>query len=189
MGGLATEGECAIMAGIDVSQAQGLTVAVRRPHRDRPISIGRNLYGGSRVKRLLSVHVRLSEAVESSPVHAFQSRPQPRGGSISARASRSRSMIACGATAVTLSRNLSGSASNHAAHSAWTASISAKASSQRRGWLRRSTGLLYWLRVVRWFEWFWCNLHWRSTRAAKATFLLRCQCGVPDSGRTSIFEP
>jgi hypothetical protein len=32
MGGLAIEGECAIMDGVDVNQAQGLTVAVRRPH-------------------------------------------------------------------------------------------------------------------------------------------------------------
>jgi hypothetical protein len=36
-----------------------------------PKPLGRNLYGGSRVKRLLAVHVRLSVAVECSPVHAL----------------------------------------------------------------------------------------------------------------------
>ena len=46
-------------------------------------------------------------------------------------ASRSRSIISCSATAVVVSRKLSGRASNHAAHSAWTAVSSASASFQR----------------------------------------------------------
>jgi hypothetical protein len=39
--------------------------------RRRWRKLGQNLYGGSRVKRLLAVHVRLSVAVECSPVHAL----------------------------------------------------------------------------------------------------------------------
>ena len=43
-------------------------------------------------------------------------------------------------------------------------------------------GLAAWMydKFALWtFSGFWCNLYWRSTRAAKATLLLRCQCGVP----------
>jgi hypothetical protein len=35
------------------------------------LKAGQNLYGGSSVKRLLAVHIRLSVAVERSPVHAL----------------------------------------------------------------------------------------------------------------------
>ena len=60
-----------------------------------------------------------------------QSRPKPRGGSISARTSRSSSMMAWRASAVALSRRLLGRASHQAAYSACKASSSATASCHR----------------------------------------------------------
>ena len=47
-----------------------------------------------------------------------QSRPKPRGGSMQASSSRSRSTMACNVSPVAPSRNASGSASSHAAYSA-----------------------------------------------------------------------
>jgi hypothetical protein len=55
----------------------------------------------------------------SSVARHCHSRPKPRGGSMPASSSRSRSAIACSASPVAPSRNASGSASSHAAYSAW----------------------------------------------------------------------
>ena len=60
-----------------------------------------------------------------------QSRPKPRGGSMSARTSRSSSTMAWRASAVALSRRLLGKASHQAAYSACKASSSATASCHR----------------------------------------------------------
>ena len=69
-----------------------------------------------------------------------QSRPYPRGGSISARSDRSRSTMAWSASAAAVSRRLSGRASAQAAYSACKASSSATAACQRCGLVRRSAG-------------------------------------------------
>lgn len=69
-----------------------------------------------------------------------QSRPNPRGGLIAWSSARSRSLIACNASASVLSCWLIGSASSQAAYCACNSVSSATASCQRRPRLRRSAG-------------------------------------------------
>jgi len=75
-----------------------------------------------------------------SPVHAGQSRPKPRGGSMLTRSSRSRSTMACKAVPVAVSRRLSGKTSYQAAYSACRATSPATVSCQRCARVRRSAG-------------------------------------------------
>jgi hypothetical protein len=72
-------------------------------------------------------------------IHA-QSRPKPRGGSMLANSSRSRSTIACNAAPVALSRNASGSTSSQAAYSDCNATSVATAACHCCGRLRRRLG-------------------------------------------------
>jgi len=83
-----------------------------------------------------------------SAVRSFQGdrlpqlRPYPRGGSMAANSSTSRSTMAWRASAVALSRSPSGNASAQSAYSAWSAINSAMASRHRCGRVRRSAGRL-----------------------------------------------
>jgi hypothetical protein len=70
----------------------------------------------------------------------IQSRPKPRGGSIAWSSPRSRSQIACSASAVTLSCRLVGKVCSHAAYSDCRATSVATVSFQRWARLRRSVG-------------------------------------------------
>ena len=79
-------------------------------------------------------------AIDISPLRYGQSRPYPRGGSMSARSGKSRSTMAWSASAVAASRRPSGRASAQAAYSACKASSSATAACQRCGQVQRSAG-------------------------------------------------
>jgi len=90
-------------------------------------------------------------------------------GSVSSRAVRSRSAMASSASAVVLSRRLSGNVSSHAAYSACSASSSTTASRQRWGRLRRSAE-----RLVRAMAAAGCVMQRARWRAWRSALLSAC---------------
>jgi hypothetical protein len=93
------------------------------------------VFGGclSAFPRVIVTHAVLGHLV-------VQSRPKPRGGSIACSSPRSRSDIACNASAMALSCKFAGKASSQAAYSACRPTSTAMVSCQRRARLRWSAG-------------------------------------------------